>query len=74
MNLTPSNGIRREMERAFVGRYDQYEESHDERFMEVALWAAKWMANRIADEFRERGTFSDSEIRQLAKELDEEGV
>ena len=79
--MSKPSAIKKEFEKAFVKQFGSIPDSDDPKNYALmiaqyedwefgALWAARWMAEKIADKFRQRGTITDSEIRQLAKELD----
>ena len=69
--------IREEFEKAIEDTFHQAEGFDKPSTHGVALWAAKWMAERCAkiikdsqDEFGEYPLFLYDDIRQLAKELE----
>jgi len=65
-------GIREEVNEAFEKIYseDPYDKHIEENNLSVALWAAKWMAERLRQEAHERDKqLMEYEIIQLAKEL-----
>ncbi len=67
-------GIREEFEKAWEKEQWSFKDADDPKH--IALWAAKWMAERcanMADEIKRLNTNPDElayDIRQLAKELD----
>ena len=63
-------GIREEFEKAFDKTYDDLPSGRSGVLIEVALFGAKWMAERCAKEIDGIGRIHDVQrIRQMAKEL-----
>lgn len=63
--------IREEFERAMEECLGLSEWDASEQMKMAALWAARWMAERLAQRFDIEGkeTYISEDIRQLAKEL-----
>lgn len=59
--------IHEEFDKAFEKEYAARFQDNKYSF---ALWAAKWMAERLRQEAKKQGVLGEVTIRQLAKELD----